>query len=229
MQRYSPPTLDAARADAESAARLQSLGYVGSATRDVASRPDPKDRRELAADIARVMGGELTGAELERALRRILAADAGNPQIAMRLGYELQRSGRCAEALRYFATAIAGRIPSVDAHLGKAGCEVAARRFDAAAATLREAERIEPGNAVVAANLGIVLSDGGRPADGIAPLQLALSLDPQFHEARFNLAIAYARLGRRAEAAREAADLLGRLPSGAPQRAEVERLLETVR
>ena len=43
-----------------------------------------------------------------------------------------------------------------------------ARRFDAAAAELRIAERSEPDNPVVLANLGIVLSDGGRPADGVA-------------------------------------------------------------
>jgi hypothetical protein len=35
--------------------------------------------------------------------------------------------------------------------------------------------------------------------------------------------------GRRAEAAREAEELLRRLPAGAPQRPEVERLLSAVR
>jgi hypothetical protein len=41
--------------------------------------------------------------------------------------------------------------------------------------------------------------------------------------------VAYGRLGRRQDAAREATELLRRLPPAAPQRAEVERLLSAVR
>ena len=60
-------------------------------------------------------------------------------------------------------------------------------------------------------------------------LQRALTLDPDLHQARFSLALAYARAGRRAEAAREAEELLRRLPPAAPQRDEVQRLLNAVR
>jgi cytochrome c-type biogenesis protein CcmH/NrfG len=103
------------------------------------------------------------------------------------------------------------------------------RRFDAAAATLRDAERVEPGNPVVAANLGIALSDGGHPADAIVPLQRALTIDSDLHQARFNLAIAFARAGRPAEAAATAEELLRRLPPDAPQRGEVERLIRATK
>ena len=83
-----------------------------------------------------------------------------------------------------------------------------------------------------------------RVADAAAPLLAAIearvggachvgvravSIDPQFHQARFNLARAYARDGQRAAAAREAQELLSRLPADAPQRAEVQRLLDAVR
>jgi cellulose synthase operon protein C len=81
---------------------------------------------------------------------------------------------------------------------------------------------------VVLANLGIVLSDGGRAREAPPPLERAVSLDPEFHEARFNLAVAYARAGRRDDAAREAGELLRRLPAAAPQRPEVQRLLDAV-
>jgi cytochrome c-type biogenesis protein CcmH/NrfG len=50
-------------------------------------------------------------------------------------------------------------------------------------------------------------------------------MDPDFHEARFNLIRAYARAGDRQTAAAQARVLLKRLPPAAPQRAEVERLL----
>lgn len=230
VERISTGDLSAGVAtDPEAAARLQALGYTGGGGTSRGSRPDPKDRREMAARIAQVTSGELKGAELEATLRAILAEDPRNPQANLRLGYVLVESNRCPAASKHFAVAIAERLPSADAHLGLASCHAAARRFDLAADTLRDAERIEPDNPVVVANLGIVLSDAGRAADAVRPLQRALTIDPQFHEARFNLAVAFARAGQRAGAAKEAQELLRRLPRNAPQRAEVERLLASVR
>jgi cytochrome c-type biogenesis protein CcmH/NrfG len=159
----------------------------------------------------------------------VLAGDARNPQAHLRLGYVLLDSGRYREAAGHFRSAIAEHLPSADAHLGLAACEVSQRQFDAAAATLREAERVEPGNPVAIANLGVVLSDSGHPADAIVPLQRALTVDPDLHQARFALAIAFARAGRRGEAASTAEELLRRLPENAPQRTEVERLVRELR
>lgn len=213
--------------DPETRARLQALGYAGGSPANAGSRrADPKDRREEAARLAEVTSGELRGPVLERALRRILASDPLNPQANLRLGYVLLESRRCREAAARFRSAIAAHLPSADAHLGLAACEASERRFDAAAAALRDGEKIEPGNPVVMANLGVVLSDGGHPGEAIAPLQRALTIDPDLHQARFSLAIAFARAGRRAEAASTAAELLRRLPADAPQRSEVERLLK---
>jgi len=80
----------------------------------------------------------------------------------------------------------------------------------------------------VLANLGLVQSDGGDPKSAIDPLQRALTIDPDLHQARFALAIALARSGRRDEARASADELLRRLPAGAPQRAEVQRLLASL-
>ena len=231
VQRYSggDPT-KAARPDRESAGRLQALGYVaGGGGTPGAPRPDPKDKRELAARIARVTSGELQGPALVDALRRILQEDPANPQANLRLGHVLLESNRCTDAVPRFRAAIDAKLPSADAHLGLAGCQAARRDFAGAAATLRDAERVEPGNPIVLANLGLVLSDGGKPAEAIDPLQRALTADPDLHPARFALAIAFARLGRRAEAARMAEELLRRLPPNAPQRLEVQRLLQETR
>lgn len=230
IERYSPAALDSrAGIEPDAAARLQTLGYLGTSVRDRDVRADPKDRKALAADIAHVTGGELRGAPLEAALRRILAADPANPQGNMRLGFVLQESARCAEALTHFRAAIQAGLPGADPHLGLAACYVSAKRFDAAERALRDANAAEPNNPVVLANLGIVRSDSGKPAAGIDPLQRAIALDPDFDQARFNLAIAFARAGRRSEAADEAEELLRRLPADAPQRAEVRRLLAAVR
>ena len=231
VQRYSGGDLTkAARPDRESAARLQALGYVaGGGGAPGAPRADPKDKRELAARIARVTSGELQGPELVDALRRILQEDPANPQANLRLGHALLESNRCADAVPRFRAAIDAKLPSADAHLGLAGCQAARRDFAGATATLRDAERVEPGNPIVLANLGLVLSDGGKPGDAIDPLQRALTTDPDLHPARFALAIAFARLGRRVEAARMAEELLRRLPPNAPQRPEVQRLLQETR
>ena len=215
-------------ADKEARSRLQALGYVGGGSRPGEARPDPKDRRELAAQLARVTSGELHGETLERALRDILRLDPGNPQAHLRLGYVLQESGRCPAAIPHFQRAIAGKVPGADPWLGLAGCEAAARRIPAAIRALETANQAEPGNPVVIANLGVLLSDSGRPTDGVAHLQRALQIDPALLEARFHLAVAFARLDRRDDAAREARELLRRLPPDAPQRAEVERLIRAV-
>jgi cytochrome c-type biogenesis protein CcmH/NrfG len=82
---------------------------------------------------------------------------------------------------------------------------------------------------VVEANLGNLALDGGDNAGAVDYLGAALLLDPDLHQARFNLARALARMGRRDEARKEAETLLDRLPAQAPQRAEVQRLIEALR
>jgi cytochrome c-type biogenesis protein CcmH/NrfG len=233
VNRYSGATLEPARLpapDRDALGRLQALGYASGGNRGASGAlPDPKDRRALAARLSTIISGELQGQALEAALRQVLGDDPSNPQANLRLGYVLVEAKRCVEAVPFLKAAIAAKMPTADAHLGLAQCQVAARRFDDAAKTLGEAEHAEPGNPVVLANLGIVLSDAGRDRDAIAPLQRALTLDPDFHQARFNLARVFARAGQRADAAREAQDLLTRLPANAPQRSEVLRLLDAVR
>ena len=229
VNRYSSDTLaSSAAVDKDAMARLQALGYVGAGRGRASTRADPKDRRELAASIARIMSGELQGQALRRAVESVLVQDPDNPQMNMRLGFVLADEGQCGKALPLFVKSIALGMPGADPHLGAARCLAAARLLDRAASELVAADRAEPDNPVVLANLGIVLSDRGLAGDAIAPLGRAVTLDPDFHEARFNLAVAHARAGRPADAAREASELLRRLPSDAPQRPEVQRLLAAV-
>jgi Flp pilus assembly protein TadD len=221
----------AVSADPDARRRLQALGYASGSPRAAAAgaRRDPKDARALAATIAAVLSGELRGEALDRGLRSILAEDPDNPQASLRLGYLRLEAGTCGEAETLFARAIAGGIAGADAHLGLATC--LGRRGDAAGAlrSLEQAKTRERQNPVVLANIGIALAALGEHARAAGALRDALAIDPDLHEARFNLALAYARSGDRAAAEREARALLARLPSNAPQRAEVERLLRTLR
>jgi cytochrome c-type biogenesis protein CcmH/NrfG len=105
------------------------------------------------------------------------------------------------------------------------------RRNDLAGAeqTLAEARRLEPDNPVVIANLGILRAARGDMTGAIETLKQALSLDPGLHQARFNLAVAYAKAGRRAEARAEAGALLARLPTNATERPDLERFIRELK
>jgi len=235
VAKYSGPELPAAPAgqqpDSEARSRLGSLGYVSASSSGArtADRPDPKDRRELAARVAQVAAGELQGAPLRTTLEAIIAEDPRNGQAQMRMGYALIDSGDLRRAESHFRAALAAAMPTADAHLGLALCLASTGRREEAVRVLMDARRIEPGNAVVEANLGSLALDGGDNARAIESLGSAIQLDPDLHQARFNLARALARMGRRDEARKEAQTLLDRLPAQAPQRSEVQRLLAALR
>ena len=228
--RYSAARLPTARAiDASGLDRLRALGYANGPRHDDGSGGiDPKDRRDVAARIAQVTSGELSGPALLTALEQILATDANNSQAHLRLGFALLQSGNCPRAEHEFTAAIDGGLPTTDAHLGLATC--LGRRNDLAGVErlLTEARRREPDNPVLTANFGILQAARGNLSGAIAALKTALDADANLHEARFNLALAYAKAGRRADAAAAARDLLARLPPSAPERGEVERLLKAV-
>ena len=227
--RYSPPSLPLSRTiDASGLERLRALGYANGPRHDTDTRIDPKDRREVAARIAQVTSGELTGAALVSALEEIVRVDPSNSQAHLRLGYARLQQGDCAHAEQEFKWAIDGGLPTADAHLGLATCLGRANDLAGAERVLNEAKRREPDNPVITANVGILQAAKGDIGGAIESLTRAVSADPALLEARFNLAIAFAKAGRRAEAASTARELLARLPATAPQRGEVERLLRAV-
>jgi choline-sulfatase len=236
VDRYSTDALNAngSSVGGEAGERLRALGYSsGSSISNQQSaignsRPDPKDRREAAARIAQVTSGELAGPALLTALEGIVRDDPRNGQAQLRLGYALLQSNDCARAEPAFHAAAAAGLPTADVHLGLATC--LGRRGDLAGAerALAEARRIEPDNPAVVANLGLLQASKGDLSAAIQSLTAALAADPGLHEARFNLALAYAKAGRRAEAEAAARELLSRLSANAPERREVERLLKAV-
>jgi arylsulfatase A-like enzyme/Flp pilus assembly protein TadD len=235
VNRYSSPALSAGAATPPDAAeRLRALGYSSGSrqstvdARQSGARPDPKNMREVAARMAQVTAGELSGDALVSALETIVRADPANVQAHLRLGYGYLQRGDCARAVPELTLAANGGLPSADAHLGLATCLGRANDLGGAERALAEARRREPDNPVILANIGILQATRGNYSDAIVSLVIALGKDPDLHEARFNLAVAYAKAGRRVEAAAAARELLRRLPPQAPQRAEVERLLRAV-
>jgi choline-sulfatase len=225
----SPPAA-AALANPEAAERLRALGYSAGShpggSRSDQMRPDPKDRRELAGRIAQVTSGELQGAALVAALEGIVRDDPGNAQAHLRLGYARLNAGDCSRAEPEFRAAAS--LPSADPFLGLASCLGQRRDLAGAQQALDNARRLEPSNPVVLANLGILAAAKGETAAAIDALNAALAADPDLHDARFNLALAYARANRRSEAIRVIQDLLRRLPPDDPRRADAARLLASL-
>jgi Flp pilus assembly protein TadD len=178
--------------------------------------------------MAQVTSGELQGEALTTALEAIVREDPRNGQAHLRLGYARLQTGDCKRAEPELRAAAAAGLPSADVYLGLATC--LGRRGDLSGAerALEEARRLEPDNPVITANVGILQAAKGDLRAAIETLNKAVEADPTLDEARFNLAVAYAKTGRRQEAAATARQLLGRLPAHAPQRAEVERLLQSV-
>ena len=215
----------------DAVARLQSLGYLSGTVRGGSgtARPDPKDRISVASRLATVTSGEVRGDELVATLESVLRDDPPNPQAHLRLGFAHIERGSCAQAEPHLRAALDAGMPSADAGLGLAACFGKAGNLPAAREALLGARRAEPGNPVVAANLGLLELAEGHVAPAIAELRAALAAEPGLLEARFALARALARSGDREGAAAEATTLLGQLPPDAPQRAEVRRLLGALR
>jgi cytochrome c-type biogenesis protein CcmH/NrfG len=233
-ERYSTDSMNGNRAQVagEAAERLRALGYTSQSAipnpQSAMSRPDPKDRREMAARIAQVTAGELSGQALLTALEGIVRDDPHNGQAQLRLGYARLAAGDCARAEPAFHAAAAAGLPTADVYLGLASCLGQRNDLAGAERALTEAQRIEPDNPSVIANIGLLQASKGDFASAIRSFTKALDADPGLHEARFRLAVTFAKAGRRAEAAATARDLLSRLPADAPQRPEVERLLRAL-
>ena len=133
----TPESLLPMKTDAEARARLRALGYASGDPSTSATRADPKDRRDLAAQLARINSGELGPKELEGALRDIIRLDPRNPQAHLRLGYVLVESGRCPEAVRHFQRGDRGaaaerrcpprprRLSGIRTALRRSDCDVA--------------------------------------------------------------------------------------------------------
>jgi tetratricopeptide (TPR) repeat protein len=76
-------------------------------------------------------------------------------------------------------------------------------RYREAAFALEHAIRINPRNSVVFNNIGGAYSSDGQYKKAVKAFKQAISLKPDFAEARFNLAIVYLKTGDRNIALRQ--------------------------
>jgi len=123
-----------------------------------------------------------------------------NPLARMKLGVELDRAGRSAEALAQLHEAVrcGDDLPPVH-HAYARALEGAARPADAIEQYQRTLE-LAPGHAAAHNNLGRLLAQAGRLQEAIEHYEQALAGDPGLAEAHSNLGILLSEVGYRHEA-----------------------------
>ncbi|MBI5368986.1 MAG: tetratricopeptide repeat protein [Planctomycetes bacterium] len=136
-------------------------------------------------------------AEAEASLRRALKLDPDRLAALSQLAALLRRRGAGAEALRWAETATvsAPDYPPAWNDLGLA--REAVGEFAAAEAAYRRALELDPDWPPAWQNLGVLLLNKlQRAAEAAEALDEALRREPGLHEARLQLGLAYARMGR---------------------------------
>lgn len=190
--------------DADRRALLESLGYVSAGGPAAGRRDRPNPNRLMAAaeaylDARRSLSlGRLE--EAEKMLRRVLAADPGNPA-ALALDGAIQVSlGRREEGIARLERAVRAAPGVYENVRNLADAYHTAGRLDEAAEAWRAALGIQPESAEARFALGNVLFAKSDDPGAIASYREALRLDPGWAPALAALGVAYER-GGDAEAA----------------------------
>lgn len=163
----------------------------------LALRPDLVEASDNAGTALTGVGALDAAAAAHRRAARLAP---GFVQGRINLGGALGRLGRYAEAERCLRAAAALVPDSADAFYNLAKLQELLERPDTAADGYRRAVALRPGYAAAAGNLGAVLRRGGRPAEALPWLELALRTDARELGALNTLVMTLADLGREAEA-----------------------------
>ncbi|MDR2032210.1 MAG: PEP-CTERM system TPR-repeat protein PrsT [Azoarcus sp.] len=134
-------------------------------------------------------------------------------------------TGRHAEALRLYRELI-GMAPG-NALLFNNMAWVASQVKDSQALAYAErARELAPDNPAVLDTLGTIQIERGQTRQGLANIERAVGLAQDIPALRLSLAKAYARLGRRGDARREAETVSTRVPAGTPLHNDASTLLK---
>lgn len=172
--------------DAETLARLRSLGYVGVAApvEPGVRLPDPKDRiaerREYKTLMTSALDAVGTGrlADAERQLRRLAEINPRAPDVHQLMGEVFQRQGKLTDALAAFEAASALNPSAAGPLLSAAEVHLQRRELNQARARVAAAARVDPGSFDVAFVQGQIAEAEGRLADALNAYQRAASLNP---------------------------------------------------
>ena len=176
--------------------------------------PDSADTQILIGEVLR-REGNLDLAEVR--YKKALALEPGSAEAQLNLGVLYGMRGRMNEALREFQAAaeneqFSHRDLAYDnigqIYLDRHNLEMAEEAF-------RSAVRLNDRWAGSQVNLGRVLYKKGEIFDAANYFVRAVDLDPNSTEARYRLALAYIRLGQKADAIAELRNVIRMAPKGA--------------
>jgi choline-sulfatase len=217
--------------DAETRARLASLGYVAgpaspreataadgapgavpgapgtpgaSGRRPRRDDPDPRRQVELFQRFERAHVEQLSGnaAAALADLEALVAADPPNPVFRAKLAQDLRERGQLDRAIPLYRRAAADAPADPEAWYNLAACLQEAGRLREARAAIETALRLDPGRAEAHNTLALLLLAERRPEEARRELAIAVAADPRNAHAWNNLGNVLRALGRAGEAER---------------------------
>ena len=220
-----PPPISAepARATAESAERLQSLGYVGGRTIDNSAHgANPKDK--IAVWNAIEHGVDQLARNPEAARASLTEALRLDPENGLALKYVADldfRAGRFAEATAGYQRSLAAGFRHVDVFVNLASIAEKRGRTADARAALVEAVKVAPHDADAWNRLGLLDVARGQLDAARRDFAQAIAAAPNRAEAHYNLGLVERHAGNPAAAQTHFEHALARNPRHAEARYEL--------
>lgn len=205
--RSTATTAAAAPVDAETRAKLASLGYVApsAAPSGTGPRPDPVAMAPLfrTFEEANAALNAKKPAQAVAPLQSIVEKDPRNPVFRGSLARALREAGRLSEAIPLYKEAVAIAPDDPEAWYNLAVALQEAGNAKESAVVIREALRRDPSRPEVHNTLGIAYLNEGNVNAAEQEFAKAIELDPRDARALTNLGNVYRGGGRIDEAARE--------------------------
>lgn len=192
--------------DAETAARLRSLGYVASqpATRrrKFTAEDDPKNLVALdtALDDAMKVSGRGDHTSAVAMLQDVIGRRPDLPLAYDRLAFVLRAGGRLDEAITVLEQAAAKGFADAPSLVTLGTMLQEAGRVDRSVQVLVAAVGMNAQDLEARSRLGTAYAQAGRSADAERTFRAVLEVDPDSAEALTNLGVLYLSTGRRDEA-----------------------------
>ena len=184
------------------AVKGDSEGALKSVEQAAILAPDNFDA-QFALGRARYGAGDPTGAA--NAFRRAVALKADDPKARFFLATALEGGGEMESALTAYRELLTIRPESADGHLGLGALliKLGGERTDEGISELLRAIKLNGDLYEARITLGRALLRKGLAQESVEHLQRAAALAPKNPEPHYQLALAYRRLGKTAEAERE--------------------------
>lgn len=194
--------------DAETRARLASLGYAAGSPPparplpDPSTSPDPRRMVDLFQRYERAHH-QLKGGEVEpalAALEELVAADPRNPVFRGELARAFRQRGELGRAVPLYRQAAEDAPDDPEAWYNLAATLHEAGQPGEARTALERALHLDPARPEAHNTLALALLAEGRPGDALRELEAAITLDPRNATALNNQGNVLRGLGRLAEA-----------------------------